>query len=533
MRDPSKRELGSGPASSPSSASDEASPSAYGRDVVRLAIQRRVVQRKAERAAEAQARVAIPTTGGAPLDAATQARMGHRLGADLSGVRVHHDGASARAAAQLGARAFAVDGAVHFGAGEYAPGTREGDRLLAHELTHVVQGQRAGVVARKADDGAATDEEGEKGAGEEGTDGEAQAVSQPGDPAEVEADEKADAVVDAEHGDGNEHAAGAQPSAALAAPISKKPVAGLSRAPLPGGAAPSRNPAAPGPTDEQEQLADADRAFFMSAFEQPAQADVNAVAQRARPYRAGERSRGLFAAAARWAERALTAVDAAKARELDEVAQRIGELGEDNPRAPQLLDRYVAVLERSQPRDAALFPGVAAALAAARQAIGDKRQRLEQARARASSPGGDRAAPGGAMIVLDNKVPPTRPRSRRPPPVSGRAAAERPRPSRRSNRPSSRRRSRRRSRRVRSSRRRRRTRRRRPRPTPPPLRRRHSRRPTSRSSRARARSSSPSSTRPTRRSPPGTRRSRRSSRASPPSPSSPTPAPSARSSRRS
>ena len=53
----------------------------------------------------------------------------------------------------LGEQAYLARGRihdVHFAAGQYAPGTKEGDRLLAHELTHVVQGQKSGVQ-RKAE----------------------------------------------------------------------------------------------------------------------------------------------------------------------------------------------------------------------------------------------------------------------------------------------------------------------------------------------------------------------------------------------
>ena len=46
-------------------------------------------------------------------------------------------GESAKAASDLGARAFTVGSDLHFAASQYQPGTKEGDRLLADELTHV------------------------------------------------------------------------------------------------------------------------------------------------------------------------------------------------------------------------------------------------------------------------------------------------------------------------------------------------------------------------------------------------------------
>ena len=104
--------------------------------------------------AAAAARRRIPAGAGAALGGGVQMRMERTIGADLSGVRVHTGGDSAEAADSLGARAFTVGSDVHFGRGEFAPGSKEGDRLLAHELTHVVQGQKSGIQ-RKPGGGAA------------------------------------------------------------------------------------------------------------------------------------------------------------------------------------------------------------------------------------------------------------------------------------------------------------------------------------------------------------------------------------------
>lgn len=88
------------------------------------------------------ANVPAPTGGGAPLPAATQARMGRSFGADFSSVRVHEDDS----AAQIGALGYTQGNDVHFAPGQYRPGTPAGDTLLGHELAHVVQ-QREGRVA--------------------------------------------------------------------------------------------------------------------------------------------------------------------------------------------------------------------------------------------------------------------------------------------------------------------------------------------------------------------------------------------------
>ena len=60
-------------------------------------------------------------------------------GADLSGARVHDNATSHQAADALSAHAYTKDQDMHFAAGQYQPGSTEGRRLLAHELTHVVQ----------------------------------------------------------------------------------------------------------------------------------------------------------------------------------------------------------------------------------------------------------------------------------------------------------------------------------------------------------------------------------------------------------
>lgn len=77
---------------------------------------------------------------GAPLDANARAYFEPRFGRDFGAVRVHTGPAAARSAEGVRARAFTLGRDVVFGAGEYAPHTRSGHWLLAHELTHIVQG---------------------------------------------------------------------------------------------------------------------------------------------------------------------------------------------------------------------------------------------------------------------------------------------------------------------------------------------------------------------------------------------------------
>lgn len=76
---------------------------------------------------------------GEPLDAATRAFMEPRFGQDFSNVRIHTDARAAESASAVQARAYTAGQSVVFGAGEFSPRTHEGQKLLGHELAHVVQ----------------------------------------------------------------------------------------------------------------------------------------------------------------------------------------------------------------------------------------------------------------------------------------------------------------------------------------------------------------------------------------------------------
>lgn len=76
---------------------------------------------------------------GQPLPESVRAFFEPRFGYDFSGVRVHTDAKAAEVARRVDARAFTVGRDIVFGAGEYAPEISKGQRLLAHELTHMAQ----------------------------------------------------------------------------------------------------------------------------------------------------------------------------------------------------------------------------------------------------------------------------------------------------------------------------------------------------------------------------------------------------------
>jgi hypothetical protein len=111
-------------------------------------------------------------SSGSPLSGGTLQMMESRFGHDFSQVRIHTDARADESAEAVNARAYTVGSDIAFRAGEYQPHSSDGQRLLAHELTHVVQQRAApGGVQAKME------------------------VSQPGDPAEVEAEDVADEVM--------------------------------------------------------------------------------------------------------------------------------------------------------------------------------------------------------------------------------------------------------------------------------------------------------------------------------------------------
>ena len=113
---------------------------------------------------------------GAPLPADVARSMGEHLQRDLSDVRVHADAEADTLSRSVQARAFTLGSDVYFTAGAYNPRSAEGQHLLAHELTHVVQQSApgAGAVQRSS-----------------------MTVGRADDPAEVEAERNATRVVQA------------------------------------------------------------------------------------------------------------------------------------------------------------------------------------------------------------------------------------------------------------------------------------------------------------------------------------------------
>jgi hypothetical protein len=84
------------------------------------------------------------------LDPETRAFMEPHFGHDFSRVRIHADQGASAATDAVQAQAFTVGSDIVFGSGKFAPSTPAGRKLLAHELTHVVQQRGAPAVATRS-----------------------------------------------------------------------------------------------------------------------------------------------------------------------------------------------------------------------------------------------------------------------------------------------------------------------------------------------------------------------------------------------
>lgn len=97
--------------------------------------------------AEVEQQIAGLRGQGAQLPEHIRTEMESKFNHDFSSVSIHTDGTADTLCKQLSARAFTVGSDIFFASDEYAPDSQEGKRLLAHELTHVVQ-QGSGVTRK-------------------------------------------------------------------------------------------------------------------------------------------------------------------------------------------------------------------------------------------------------------------------------------------------------------------------------------------------------------------------------------------------
>ncbi len=107
------------------------------------AVQRFLVQRSGQGATELDEETAASINkqrgGGQSLDEGMAGKAGQVMGQDFSNVKVHTDSQSDQLNRQVGAKAFTTGSDIFFREGAYSPGSQSGQRLIAHELTHVVQ----------------------------------------------------------------------------------------------------------------------------------------------------------------------------------------------------------------------------------------------------------------------------------------------------------------------------------------------------------------------------------------------------------
>lgn len=115
-----------------------------------------LIQRKKQPALTSEVPANITTSmqslkaSGSPLAQSERSFFEPRFGTSFSGVRLHHNQSAAKTAESIQARAFTLGQHIVFGAGQYSPGSAASKKLLAHELTHVIQqkGASSSVIQR-------------------------------------------------------------------------------------------------------------------------------------------------------------------------------------------------------------------------------------------------------------------------------------------------------------------------------------------------------------------------------------------------
>jgi hypothetical protein len=133
-------------------------PSATAGDaIVPSSMAGRPAMRRAPAQGRSEAGAQLGLSGGQHLPRDIRAFFEPRLGRDLADVRVHTDARAAESVLSLRARAYASGSDIVFASGQYRPQTREGRRLIGHELAHVGQADRGDTRIRRDGGGPADD----------------------------------------------------------------------------------------------------------------------------------------------------------------------------------------------------------------------------------------------------------------------------------------------------------------------------------------------------------------------------------------
>ena len=118
----------------------------------RLALQTKESQMSSSAPAPKQTAHLLSQSSGQSLPHDTRHFFESRFNQDFSGVRIHTGQEAAEQSTHLRARAFTAGQDIVFGTGEYAPETPAGKKLLAHELTHVIQQNISGLRIQRQPD---------------------------------------------------------------------------------------------------------------------------------------------------------------------------------------------------------------------------------------------------------------------------------------------------------------------------------------------------------------------------------------------
>ena len=143
-----------------------------GNKVVQRIIQRQALSKGGSVREETADTIHCTRGQGQALDESIANKVGTALGQDFSDVTVHTDETADQLNKDVGAKAFTTGKDIFFSSGTYAPQSQDGQHLIAHELTHVVQ-QDASPPAVQTK----------------------MTVNEPNDQYEVEADKVADQVI--------------------------------------------------------------------------------------------------------------------------------------------------------------------------------------------------------------------------------------------------------------------------------------------------------------------------------------------------
>lgn len=97
-----------------------------------------------------EAKLASAKGKGSAMSGGLKQQMESGFGADFSGVRIHNDSQAEQLSSDMGAQAFTHGNDIYFNKGKFNPESKEGQHLIAHELTHTIQQDAEGTIRQKS-----------------------------------------------------------------------------------------------------------------------------------------------------------------------------------------------------------------------------------------------------------------------------------------------------------------------------------------------------------------------------------------------